>query len=299
MLQSFLPEGRLHLSPTNRALCASMDGLRRAMADRTILEGLTILCDTHHDLIVRVGPFTGLIPRTETALGIAEGTTREVAILSRVGKPICFTLEAIEGNSLLLSRRSAQTIALAYIMKHWQPGDVISATVTHLEPFGAFVDIGCGVSSLLPLEQISVSRIPNPGVRFSCGDEILAVVTGIDPDQNRITLSHKALLGTWAENAARFSPGITVTGIVRGLKSYGLFVELTPNLSGLADPYPGLKEGDRVSVYIKSIQPDRRKIKLVIIDQLPPDPVPEPPNYFTTGPRLKEWRYLPDDPDLW
>ena len=299
MIQPFLPEGRLRFTEENQTLCATPDGLRKAMEERKILEGVTLLCDTKHDLIVRVGPFTGLIPRSEAALGIAEGTTREVAILSRVGKPICFTVEAVEGNSLLLSRRKAQMMALDHILSHWTPGDVISTTVTRLEAFGLFVDIGCGLPSLITLDQLSVSRIPHPRFRFSAGDELFAVVTGIDSAQDRVTLSHKALLGTWSENASLFSSGITVPGIVRSIKSYGTFVELTPNLSGLAEPYPGLEEGNRVSVFLKSIQPDRHKIKLIVIDKLPSETEKTTPHYFFQGSHLENWRYLPNDPNLW
>lgn len=299
MTHPFLPEGRLRFTKENQELCSSLNGLRRAMETHRILEGMTLLCDAEHALVVRVGPFTGLIPRSKAALGIAEGTTREIAILSRVGKPICFTVETIEGTSLLLSRRRAQQMALDHIMSNWTPGDIIPVTVTHLEPFGAFVDVGCGIPSLLTLEQISVSRIPHPRLRFQTGQKLLAVVTGLDSSNQRISLSHKALLGTWEENAALFSPGSTVPGVVRGIKNYGIFVELAPNLSGLAEPCPGFSEGDRVSVFLKSIQPDRHKIKLLIIDKLPPDSTITTPRYFHRSAHLDEWRYLPDDPKLW
>lgn len=295
--QRFLPEGRLLTTKENRDACAGLDRLREAMEKGTILEGLTLLCSPGHDLTVQVGELTGHIPRDRAALGIAEGTTREIAILSRVGKAVCFTVESMD-NGLLLSRRRAQERALAHILGTWKPGDVVPATVTHLEPFGAFVDVGCGIPSMLSPEQISVSRISHPKQRFSAGDEIFAVVTGIDREQGRVKLSHKALLGTWAENAACFAPGMTVQGIVRGIKSYGVFVELAPNLTGLAEPCPGLCEEQRVSVYVKAIQPSRHKVKLVIIDRLPPAP-PTKPRYFVTGGHLDEWRYLPEDPALW
>ena len=113
----------------------------------------------------------------------------------------------------------------------------------------------------------------------------------LDPRAERIYLTHRELLGTWAENAARFQAGMTVPGIVRGLKEYGAFVELTPNLSGLAEPYPDLEENQRVSVYLKAILPDRHKIKLLIIDRLPPDPAPAPLRYFHTEGRLEHWNY--------
>lgn len=297
MTERFLPEGRLLSTEENRLACAGLDRLREAMERGAVLEGQALLCSPDRDLTVQVGELTGTVPRREAALGIAEGTTREIAILSRVGKPVCFTVISLE-NGLLLSRRRAQEKALAHILDTWRAGDVIPATVTHLEPFGAFVDIGCGIPSMLSPEQISVSRISHPRQRFAPGQEIFAVVTGIDREQGRVHLSHKALLGTWTENAALFAPGMTVPGIVRGIKPYGVFVELTPNLTGLAEPSPGLKEDQRVSVYIKAIQSSRHKVKLLVIDRLSPAPPPKP-RYFVTGGHLDEWRYLPEDGPLW
>ena len=78
MRSRFLPEGRLLHTPENEAACASCDGLRRAMEEGTVLEGVAQLCDGAHNLLVSVGPFTGFLPREEAALGIAEGTTREI-----------------------------------------------------------------------------------------------------------------------------------------------------------------------------------------------------------------------------
>ena len=291
----FLPEGRLLYTSENQKACATRRSLIRAMSTEQILEGRALLCGTEHNLIVQVGPFTGIIPREETALGITEGTTREIAILSRVGKPICFTVTAIEGPeqtpTLLLSRRRAQQLALNHILNTWQAGDIVSATVTHMEPFGSFVDIGCGVPSMIGIENLSVSRIPHPNQRFAPGQKIFALVTGIDHSLGRATLSHKELLGTWAENAAGLEPGMTIPGYVRSIKEYGVFVELFPNLSGLAEPREDLQEGDRVSVYIKSIFHDRHKIKLRVLERLPREELPPTLPYFHHSGTLFDWHY--------
>ena len=85
---------------------------------------------------------------------------------------------------------------------------------------------------------------------------------------------------------------MTVPGILRGIKGYGAFVELTPNLSGLAELREGFREGDRASVYIKAIAPERMKIKLLLIEKLPPAP-PAPLEYFITGGTLDKWAYAP------
>lgn len=298
MTSRFPPEGKLLHTIENQALCATAESLEQAMNARTVLEGQALLCDEHHDLIVKFGPFTGRIPREETALGIAEGTTRDIAILSRVGKPVCFTVEGLEGQDGVLvprlSRRKAQEQALAHIMATWVPGQVIPAVVTHLEPFGAFVDIGCGVPSMIGVERLSVSRIPHAGVRLAPGQDILAAVLEVDRSLGRVVLTHRELLGTWEENAALFRPGMTVAGWARGVKDYGIFVELTPNLSGLAEYREGVREGDRLSVYIKSILPDRMKLKLIVIDILPSDESPQPLHYFITDGVIGRWQYAPE-----
>ena len=146
---------------------------------------------------------------------------------------------------------------------------------------------------MLPIELISVSRLSHSRERFLPGQKILAVVKDFDRQNRRITLSHRELLGTWMENASRFSPGDTVQGIVRSVKDYGAFVELTPNLSGLAELKEGLEPGERVSVFIKSMRPERMKIKLQIIERLPPLPQPPPIRYQITDGPLERWVYSP------
>ena len=144
---------------------------------------------------------------------------------------------------------------------------------------------------MIGIENLSISRIPHPGCRMAPGQEIFALVTGVDQELGRINLSHKELLGTWEENAARLTPGMTVPGTVRSIKDYGVFIELFPNLSGLAEYREGLNEGDRVSVYIKSIRPDTRKIKLQIMQDLGPAEKPTPLRYFITDGNIDGWRY--------
>lgn len=297
-MNTFPPEGRLLNTSENQAACATKAGLIQAMERRQVLEGRVLLCDADHNLIVSMGSFTGVVPREEAAIGIDDGSTREIAILTRVGKPIAFTVERIENEAgdlrPVLSRRSAQRMALDYLLDTLEPGMILPVTVTHLEPFGAFVDVGCGVASMIGIENISVSRIPHPDCRFTVGQEIFAAVQGVDREQGRILLTHRELLGTWAENAAQFSPGMTVSGCVRGIKDYGAFVELTPNLSGLAELRGDLRDGDRVSVYIKAILPERMKIKLLAIDRLPPEAAPPALRYFITSGRLRRWHYAPE-----
>lgn len=297
MRSRFLPEGRLLHTPENEAACASCDGLRRAMEEGTVLEGVAQLCDGAHNLLVSVGPFTGFLPREEAALGIAEGTTREIAILSRVGKPVCFQITALEESEGVLrprlSRRRAQQAALDAMLAGLHPGCILPAVVTHLESFGAFVDIGCGVPSLIGIENISVSRIPHPDQRFRVGQAIFAVVQELDPKLGRVYLTHRELLGTWEENAAAFHVGDTVPGIVRSVEDYGIFIELTPNLAGLTEPRPGVRPGQHAAVTVKSLNPARMKVKLILVDSFDQPGTPQPMTYFVQGDHIDRWEYSP------
>ena len=275
-----------------------LEELRRAAEGKTVLEGLVLRCDQNHDLHLSLSGIHGVLPRNEVCAPWISGAEREISALSRVGKSVAFTVERITSDAkgaplVCLSRKKSQEEAMAYFLEQLQPGDVLSCRVTHLAPFGAFLDIGRGIIALLPLESISVSRIPHPGVRFRTGQKILAVVSAIDPDRRRITMSHKELLGTWMENASLFQPGETVPGIVRTVMDYGSFIELSPNLSGLTDRTEGLHCGDAVSVYIKSIQPQRMKIKLHVIEQLPPPKEPIPFHYQITDGPLHRWVFSP------
>lgn len=288
----YLPEGVAPLFPDHQSLAA----IREAMESQTVLEGMAVRCDSRRDLHIRFGGWEGVIPRQEAAHPAISGAERDISVLSRVGKPTCFTITdiSVDGGGkpyLLLSRRRAQEQAMAWLLENAVPGAVIPARVTHLASFGAFVDIGCGVISLIPLACLSVSRVSHPRDRLAPGQDVLAVVTAVDRDRRRFSLSQKELLGTWLENAADFAPGDTVPGVVRSVQDYGVFVELAPNLSGLAEGRTAVQPGEAVAVYIKSIRPAGHKIKLQIVQNLGPAPAPGPLRYFITDGTVENWVY--------
>ncbi len=288
----FLPEGLRAPGPY------ALSDLKDALERRTILEGTVQRCDTDHTLRIPLGSTAGRMPRQEVVAPWISGAQREIAVLSRVGRPTCFLVQALHADEkgapvAVLSRRAAQEQAADFFLAHLEPGMVLTCRVVRLETFGAFLDIGCGVIAMLPIERISISRITHPRERFREGQRILAAVLSIDRARRRFTMTHRELLGTWLENASRFQPGETVRGTVRSVQPYGSFVELTPNLSGLVDTREGLSPGDGVSVYIKSIRPERMKVKLQVIERLPPPDEPSPLQYQITDGNLDRWVYSP------
>lgn len=292
----FYPEGKLIDTKKNIDFLSSLTNLSEACKTKKILESRVVICDNSHNLIVDLGCIKGVIPRESTAIGIKEGTVRDIAIISKVNHPVCFIIKKIEkdqyGNEkAILSRREAQELCYENYVSKLKPGDVIPAKVTHMESFGAFVDIGCGIISFLPIDTISVSRISHPNERFSVGMQIKVIVKSVQ--DGKVNLTHKELLGSWEENASLFAIGETVSGIVRSIETYGVFVELTPNLAGLAETKSGIYPGQKVSVYIKNIIPEKMKVKLVIIDAFDAKPTICDPTYFFEGSHIDEFLYSP------
>lgn len=266
----YLPEGMLLGTPRNVALLKNYDTISKAQTEGAILEARCVLCDENMDLHIDLGFCMGIIPRSECAFSKC-GRIKDIAVLSRVGKPVCFKVTEIlptpDGSKrLLLSRKAAQEECMTEYIEKLVPGDVINAKMTHFENYGGFADIGCGIISLMSIDCMSVSRISHPTDRFYVGQHVKAVVKhGID-ENGYVSLTHRELLGTWEENAVGFSVGQTAAGIIRSVESYGVFVELTPNLAGLAEYRDDVVPGMYAAVYIKSIIPERMKIKLVIVD---------------------------------
>ncbi len=287
----FYPEGQ------NENLLRSFDSLedvKIAMINQSVIESRVLLCDSEHNLHVDLGIIRGIIPREEGAIGIDDGSTRDIALISKVNKPVCFTILGFErddfGNTTaILSRKSVQLLCKNNYIDKLCEGDIINARVTHLEKFGAFIDIGAGINALIPIDMLSVSRINHPRERLYEGENIKVVLRKREPD--KLTFSLKELLGTWQENADLYKAGETVMGTVRSIETYGVFVELMPNLAGLAEPCDYLFEGQRVAVYIKSVLPDKMKIKLVVVEAFEESEMAEDLTYFISEGHINRFDY--------
>ena len=281
-------------------LCRSANHMRREELNRCIataevLQSTALAFDTNRRLRFELGGVRGYMPYEECVDTAPGEEVKDIAVLTRVGRPTCFVItgtcrEEDGREAFLLSRAQAQRRCREEYLDKLECGSVIPCTVTHIENFGAFCDVGCGVAALLPIDCLSVSRISSPADRVQVGQQLLCAIKNRDA-QGRIVLTLRELLGTWSENAACFAAGETVVGIVRSVEDYGVFVEIAPNLAGLAEADPALRPGQAVSVYIKNILPDKMKIKLVIVNKNLGQPLRFEPHYFVTKGRLSRWIY--------
>ena len=94
------------------------------------------------------------------------------------------------------------------------------------------------------------------------------MVKDVDKENNKVSFTYKELLGTWEDNIKDFKQGTVVSGIARDIEKAknGIFIELAPNLVGLAEYKENVEYGQNVNVYIKKIIPEKKKVKLLIYD---------------------------------
>lgn len=153
------------------------------------------------------------------------------------------------------------------IQDYLKPNMITKGRIINIEDYGAFIELPNHIVGLLPIENISISRIRSPYERFQIGQTIPVKVKQINQKKNQVTFTYKELLGTWEENVKKVKEGMKLEGIIKEKEKNqnGIFVELTPNLVGLAEYKENMQYGERVQVYIKKIIPEKKKIKLIIL----------------------------------
>jgi small subunit ribosomal protein S1 len=183
------------------------------------------------------------------------------------------------GRNIVLSRRALleeqAARAAEETRKKLVAGAVLPGTVTSLADFGAFVDLG-GVQGLVPISEISHSRVERPADRLRVGESVTVKVLAVDPARGRTTLSLKALdADPWKAVPGTLRERQVVRGRVVRMTEFGVFVELRPGVDGLLHltEIPRSRHGEmkkaaetraELVVLVTSLDLDRRRIGLAL-----------------------------------
>ncbi|MEI7480726.1 MAG: 30S ribosomal protein S1 [Elusimicrobiota bacterium] len=199
-----------------------------------------------------------------------------------LGRTLTFEIIECGDRNVVLSRkgivekgRQAAARALKATLKE---GDKIKGSVTSIQKFGAFVDIG-GVEGLLPVSEIAWSRTENVGDILSVGQTVEVIIKKLDWENDRVSFSLKdALPDPWDLAAQTWPPGSYQTGTVSRLAPFGAFVTLGEGVDGLIHvsrlsgekkiqhPDEVLKVGQSIEVKIESVDRESKRISLVPAD---------------------------------
>src|SRR5205085_345802 len=164
-------------------------------------------------------------------------------------------------------------------------GSTVNGEVTNLVPYGAFVEIEEGVEGLIHVSELSwTKRITRPSDVLTVGQELEAVVLGVNKEEQKISLGVRQLEpNPWDEIEHRYQIGRQVKGIVRNMTAYGAFVELEEGIDGMIHvsdmswtrkinhPSEMIKKGDEVEAVVIDIDKQNQRISLGM-KQLDEDP---------------------------
>jgi small subunit ribosomal protein S1 len=267
MAQAYLPEG-WHKNNLDDFQTTSYEErikqLKDAMEKGLVLEGIVVGKDKENNILLNLGSgVKGIIPNDEA---VASSNTKNPSLKNLNHNRVQFVIKEITDEYVIGSRKDAEVQVRNWMYQNLKKGMILSGIVKNIEQFGVFVEIGAGVVGLLHIEDISVARIRHPKEKFKIGSKIKVIVKSFDKNTGKIIFTHKELLGKWEDNIKEFKENSVVNGIARNNDKNGIFVELRPNLVGLAEFKSGVLYGQKVNVRIKKIIPDKKKIKLVILD---------------------------------
>jgi len=235
-------------------------------------------------LIVRFGRLRGFVPQSQVGEGRLReivGETPEERYGRQVGKSINVKVMEVDRprNRLILSERAAtreaRQKAKEALIGELQVNDVREGTVVSMENFGAFIDIG-GAEGLVHVTEISYDHLTHPRQVLQVGQTVRVKVINIDPQNNRIGLSMKALMADpWDEIATRYEVGTLVRGTITKLAKFGAFarVEGSPPVEGLIHiselsegrvekPQDVVKKGDVLTLRVVKVDPIERRLGL-------------------------------------
>jgi small subunit ribosomal protein S1 len=271
-IEGFDPDGILLL--TRGGAVAVQEADWSTVAEGMVVEAKVVAANKG-GLSVEVNGIRGFLPISQIDLYRVENPEEYV---NRKLKCIVTEVDR-EDRNLVVSRRGVlereRDAAKEQTMASLAEGDIREGIIRTIKPFGAFVDLG-GVDGLLPIGEMSWTKIKAPEDVVRGGEKVRVKVLRIDPDTRKITVGLKQLTtGPWELAVANYPLGAVVTGVVTRLAEYGAFVEIEPGLEGLVHisevaqqrirhPRDVLKVEESVAVKVLSIDPQARRMSLSI-----------------------------------
>ncbi len=186
------------------------------------------------------------------------------------------------------------------IEEKYPVGTTVAGKVVNLVPYGAFIEIEEGVEGLVHVTELSwTKRISKPSEVLRIGEEIQAVVLGVQKEEQKISLGTRQLdTNPWDMARHNYPVGARVRGKVRNLTTYGAFVELEEGIDGMVHvsdmswtrkinhPSEMVKKGDEVDALVLDVDADSQRISLGM-KQLANDPWDEIETHFKIGDMVK------------
>jgi small subunit ribosomal protein S1 len=236
---------------------------------------------TDYGVFIDLGGIDGLLHITDISWGRVNHPSEHFSVGDEVEVVILKFDPETERVSLGYKQKSDDPWTL--VDKKYPIGSRIQGRVVSLVDYGAFVEIEEGVEGLIHVSEMSwTKKVVNPAKILDVGDEVNAIVSELDMDQRRISLSlRQTERNPWEDLQDTHPEGTVIEGKVRNLTEFGAFVEITEGIDGLIHvsdmswtkrvkhPSEVLKKGDVVKARITNIDTDNQRVSLSIKEFMP------------------------------
>lgn len=253
---------------------------------------------TDFGAFIDLGGVDGLLHITDMSWGRVNHPSEIVALGDTIKVMILDFDENKERISLGLKQLSEHP--WKNIEDKFPEGTKVRGKIVSITDYGAFMELEKGIEGLVHISEMSwTQHIKHPSKIVSIGDIVEAVVLKVDKDGQKISLGFKQLEpDPWNTVYTDFPIGKIVSGKIRNVADYGIFIELKEGVDGLVHisdmswtkkitaPKDIYKKGDSVEVKILDIDEDKRRISLGI-KQVTEDPWPALAETYTVGSELK------------
>ena len=237
---------------------------------------------TEYGAFIDLGGIDGLIHITD----MSWGRINHPSELFQVGDQVDVKVLGYdsENNKVSLGYKQCQPDPWASVEEKYPSGSRVKGKVINLADYGAFIELERGVEGLIHVSEMSWSeKVKHPSRIVSVGDWIDAVVLNIDVSNKRISLGLKqAGQNPWEALKERYPAGSVITGRVKNITDFGVFVEVEEGIHGLIhisdlswskrakNPAEFVRKGDRIDAKVLEIDPIRQRLSLGL-KQLQPD----------------------------
>jgi small subunit ribosomal protein S1 len=254
----------------------------KVLEEGVILEG-TVKNITDYGAFVDLGGIDGLLHITDMAWGRLQHPSEAVKVGEKV-KVVVLKYDA-QRERVSLGMKQIMPDPWTHAAESFPPGTRMHGKVVSVTDYGAFVELEKGVEGLIHVSEMSWSkRAVHPSKLVNVGDRVEVQVLGVDEGNRRISLGLKQTEpNPWQALAQQHPIGSTISGKVKSITDFGVFVEIEPGIDGLVHvsdlswtkkvrhPSELYKKGDEVQAVVLGIEVEHERVSLGI-KQLTPDP---------------------------
>jgi len=283
-------------SVLERERASLKDETLKVLEEGVILEG-TVKNITDYGAFIDLGGLDGLLHITDMSWGRLQHPSEILKVGDKV-KVVVLKYDAGR-ERVSLGMKQIMTDPWTKAAETYPPGTRVHGKVVSVTDYGAFVELEKGVEGLIHVSEMSWSkRAMHPSKVVNVGDAVEVQVLGVDEANRRISLGLKQTEpNPWEELAGRHPIGSRVSGKVKSITDFGVFIEIEPGIDGLVHisdlswtrkirhPSEFVKKGDEVEAIVLGIEVEHERVSLGI-KQTTPDPWSTVSEHFPLNTRV-------------